>query len=345
MTTDDAGLTVVLGWDGLDPDLIEQFGLADAFGTYWRPIETICNPVIEEPHTHELWPTLITGLPPREHGIRSHSPGGGADWDARWLDWLSDAAHGVVPASVRSWAGRRLRDRGAELAFRGPEYYATRGIETVFDGRRSRPIAVPNYRVEQDDYLDVVVDRGAQLKQVLDIERVDGETIHRPTVPQATHEERLHATCGHKLGAVRTTIERDYDLVWVWLGYLDSAGHLDPMLDEPFQERAYRQAAAWTEWIRAALQPDDTLVCVSDHGLQDGHHTERAVLCADRAAVCKGVHQVTDVRTGIERITPAHDGDGSPPVRDVYATTGGSADRSAAAVRSQLADLGYLEGN
>lgn len=343
MTTD--GLTVVLGWDGLDPDLIEQFGLADAFGTYWRPIDTICNPVIDQPHTHELWPTLISGLPPSEHGIRSHTPGGGADWEAAWLDWLSDAANGVVPESVRSWVGRRLRDRGAQLAFRGPEYYADRGIETILDGRRARPIAIPNYRVEADDYLDVVVDRGAQLKQVLDIERVDGETVHRPTVPQAIHEEALHATCGHKLGAVRTAIERDYDLVWVWLGYLDSAGHLDPMLDEPFQERAYRQAAAWTEWVRAALCPEDTLVCVSDHGLQDGSHTEWAVLCTDEQAVCESVCDVTDVRDGIERVTPARDGPTPPSVRDAYATAATAGAQSAMAVRDQLADLGYLEGS
>lgn len=340
----DDGTTVVLGWDALDIDLCREFGVWESFGDHISRIDSIDNPSVGKPHTHELWPTLITGRHPTEHGIRSHNPNGGAaDWAHPGLRGIARLASYVLPESVRAWVGRRLRSRGAELRFRGPDYYRERGIATVFDGRTARPLAIPNYRTDADDALGVVVDRGADLSGVLDVVQRDGDTHHDPTVDMARYEERLAGAAAQKIGAVRAALDRAYDLVWVWLGYLDSAGHLDPATDVALQRRAYRHAAEWTETIRDALAPADRLVCVSDHGLQDGEHTHTATIAADDRQHVAQVDSVLDVAPLVDEITPRSSPTDQPPLRGVYDRRDGPS-CDAEAVREQLQDLGYLEG-
>ena len=63
-----SGPVIVLGWDGLDVELLDRYGLGDAFGQHRTTAETYVNPVIDDPHTRELWPSMITGSHPAEHG-------------------------------------------------------------------------------------------------------------------------------------------------------------------------------------------------------------------------------------------------------------------------------------
>jgi len=334
--------TVVLGWDALDATLLREYDLGEAFGRHVSEIETIDNPGVGKPHTHELWPTLITGCHPTEHGIRSHTPNGrAADWDAAWLRRLARVASWMLPEDFRAQIGRRLRSRGAELRFRGPDYYRERGLATVFDGRASRPIAIPNYRTAADDELDIVLDRGADLSGVLAVVEREGATHHEPTVALARYEERLAGAAAEKIGMVRAACDRQYDLIWVWLGYVDSAGHLDPVTDVDLQRRAYEHAADLTMAVRGTLDRTDTLICVSDHGLQGGEHTHTAAITADDRAVIDHVDSVTDVADAVDAITPASGETDEAPLRDRRETadTGSPGD-----VREQLADLGYIDG-
>jgi len=55
-----SGAIIVLGWDGLNLELAERFGVAESFGAHTATIETYVNPATDEPHTKELWPSMIT---------------------------------------------------------------------------------------------------------------------------------------------------------------------------------------------------------------------------------------------------------------------------------------------
>lgn len=341
MTTDSDGVTVVLGWDGLDPELLETFGVAESFGTHRTTIDTITNPVLETPHTRELWPTLITGLPPSGHGMRVGNRGESLDWDNPLIDMAADVASYVLPHRVRARVGRHLRNAGADLTDTMPETYADRGIDTVFDERVSCALALPNYWTERSAALGLTSSRKATFRAFMRVGDSGGMELRDDAALDGV-EQRIWAAAGKKLGTTRAAIARDYDLVWVWLGFLDTVGHIAPAVDAGgLQARAYRQAATWTDHLRRALAPQDTLVCVSDHGLQDGDHTEVAALCADDPAVLDGVTDVTEVRQGIERVTPASDGR-SPMVREAYARETAGPARTTAEVREQLEGLGYL---
>ena len=51
------GMTVVLGWDALDHELVGEYHLEDSFGPAHTDLETFNNPYLGEPHTDEVWPS------------------------------------------------------------------------------------------------------------------------------------------------------------------------------------------------------------------------------------------------------------------------------------------------
>lgn len=345
MSRDADGMTVVLGWDGLDYELATEFGLAEAFGPHHDRIETFDNPILGTPHTAELWPSIITGEPPEEHGIWAAKEESGVEWSNPVIDFASNVAQGVIPDDVREQIGLLIRDAGATITQKSPDYYRERGVRTVFDGRASRAIAVPNYYVDVNERLGLVVDRGADLADFLTIEQEDGKTVHRPSVPLAEYEERLVGEASKKLGLVRAAIEREYDLVFVWLGYLDSVGHISPVVGEEgrgWQRRAYEQAAEYTDAIRDVLADEDTLICVSDHGLRDGEHTHDPFIGSTDEAVVDRVDSVLSFADGIDDVTRKSGSKGSHGIRDEFARESGTKAESADEVRNRLEDLGYM---
>ena len=340
----DSGLTVVLGWDGIDHELATRWELADAFGEHTRELETFDNDLLGKPHTHEIWPSIITGRSPNDHGIYAKTEDEGAAWNSRTVALAAQLATGFVPEHIRTSIGKIIRNAGAELDYKTPAYYQDRGIETVFDGRQSLSLAVPNYRTAADDALDMHFDRGAQLGEYLNITTDDqGRTRHEPSVPIHRLEQRLVSESMRKLGVVRSAIQREYDLVFVWLGYLDTVGHLAPTVDEDgWQRRAYEQAAKWTREVRSDLTDADTLLCVSDHGLRDGHHSHSAFFGADNEEVTQETETVLDVAAAIDAVTRSRTDGGVPEVRNSYRRETPSTAAEAEAVRDQLSDLGYL---
>jgi hypothetical protein len=151
-------------------------------------------------------------------------------------------------------------------------------------------------------------------------------------VPLRTLDQRLAADAAEKLGAVHASLRHDPDLVWVWLGYLDTVGHVAPTVSDGWCQDHYRQAARWTDALRAQLDGDDTLLCVSDHGLQDGSHTEHAVIASDDPEAIAGVAEVTDVASKVDGLAP----DRNPPQAPY------SADKEVTETAEQLEALGYV---
>lgn len=318
---------IVLGWDALDDALIRAYGLEEQFGGYRERIETHVDSATGEPHTTELWPSLITGVPPTEHGIRARSEDSGVEWESDWLTRLSGVADGIVPQAVRKRIGARLRDRGARLNSKGPEYYADRGLNTVFDGLRSCAISIPNYETVADRKHGLDGKRTDLWDQIL-TDR-DGTDGYDPALSLDEMHDLIGHEMGRRLGQTLFAVEDDYDLVWTWFGTLDTVGHLAPAIDAPIQRNWYRLAATVTAALRTS--DDRTVVAVSDHGLRDGEHTHCATIASNDPSV-RDVESIYDVRAWIEsRADPTDNRDGAT----VDAMEMG-------AVRDQLDNLGYL---
>jgi hypothetical protein len=324
--------TVVLGWDGLDYERATAWGIERRFGAYNDLMAVYDSPALGKPHTYELWPSMITGVGRDEHGIDAAEYGAGSGWSNPLLN-VAEAVSRPIPEDLRKRVGRWLRGQGATFAFETPEYYVERDLSTVFDEYDSLALAVPNYYSDVDRELGIEHDRGAALADYLTIETVDGESQHRPATSLSRLEQRLVREAGGKIAVAKRAIQQGYDLVWVWLGYLDTLGHLEPVVDEAGWLRDhYEQAAAWTATVREDLEPQDTLVCVSDHGLSEGAHRHSAFLGSDTASVVDGVSRVTDVRGAIEAVTGRTD---TPSEHE-------AAQAAATETRVRLENLGYL---
>ncbi len=282
--------TYVLGWDGLDARLCEEFGLSGEFAPFDRGIESLENPVLGKPDTYEMWPSMITGTEPDVHGVQLIDDDVGASFDSRLLSYGAETVHKVLPTDARVWIGLKLRNMGFSLSQKTPEWYRERGVPTVFDGRDSRAITVPNYVTEEDEDVGLEIGWNSKHAEMLhaDAELREERVVYRPKKPPERIDEWLLAESSEKIGAVLSAADEDYDLVFAWLPYLDTIGHTVPAVerdfDEPeWQERAYNKAAALTDTVREFMEEDDELVVVSDHGNRDGRHTMDAYIASTDA--------------------------------------------------------------
>lgn len=321
---------VVLGVDALDPDLVDPEKHQNLTLSSHKPIDTIVS-AAGSPSTHELWPTIITGLPPEEHGLILND---GVAWENPVLASGSRIADYLLPSGVQTRLGAWLLNNTDQDAFRTPAtYYAEYGLETVFDDTESLAIGVPNYVVDPDSE-----DREHQLRRGM------GELFERdpeaPTGHISADSEAFYEQCMEmamvRIARVRRALRGGrYELVFGYTSGLDLVGHIAH--DRPaLQERAYDELDDFVGELRADLKPNDELLLVSDHGLQDGLHTETAMVSATDSTLIEPIESVLDLRATVEAelATGTH-----IPTKSSESEPTGGTDET---VQEQLEDLGYM---
>jgi hypothetical protein len=307
--------TYVLGWDGLDYSLCDDFGLADDFVPHHTRAETLDNEVLGKPDTYELWPTIITGETPDVHGVRLVSEDGGAGAENLLVNAATGFLHRQLSPEQRVKIAVRLRNRGLRLDQKSPEWYRKRGVSTFFDGRRSRVVGLPNYNTGKDDKLGLFDGWGKKSSEFLEMEAWMDErrVVYRPRTSLERLEDWLVSEVGAKERIVHTAADRGYDVVFVWFAYIDTVGHAAPAVaDEGWQRRAYENAVDVTTSVRENMDENDTLVVASDHGNRDADHTHDAFFGSTDARALEDVGSVLDYREGIERVTDGTDDEDGP---------------------------------
>lgn len=322
---------VVLGIDALDPELVGQDDYPNLTLDDCRAIETI-DSAEGEPSTHELWPTILTGLTPEEHGLTLSDDG--VAWGNPLLDIGSRIADVVLPDTLQTRIGAWLLTNTTADAFRTPmTYYEENGIETVFDGREATAIGIPNYVVDPDE-----TDREHELRQQMGelFQRdPDARGGHTSADPLAFYEQCLEMVMIRLARARRGLRSRESELVFAYTSGLDLVGHV--AYDQPgLQRAAYDELDEFVGDVRSDLGKDDELLLVSDHGLQDGVHTHEAMVAATDERLVADIDSVTDVRGAIETEIDRVD---HRPERRVLEERDGAGGE---AVREQLEDLGYM---
>jgi len=320
---------IVLGWDALDVELIEEFGLSGRFGIHQRKLETYVNPATGEPHTKELWPSMITGLHPDEHGIHAVTKGGGVEWGDPLINTASNIANGLVPQSLLSLIGSKLRERGASMNIKRQSYYPQHDIHTVFSDKQAQPISIPNYQTAFDRKHELDANRDGVWAELL-VNRDETEG-YEPDLSISGVYDILGREMGKRLGHTLTAINSGYSLVWTWFGLIDTVGHMAPAIRCDIERDWYTAAANATETIQETAPGDATILVVSDHGLQNGSHTHYASLCTNNPEAADAIDSIYDITDWITK-------------QDPTATTETSRVDSEAmdGVEEQLENLGYV---
>ena len=324
---------VVFGIDALDPELVDPEAHPHLALDRYETIDTILSSV-GRPSTHELWPTIITGLAPEEHGLLLDD---GVAWDNPLLRTGSNIADHVLPERVQTKIGAWLLNETSEDAFRIPaSYYENNGLSTVFDEYDATAIGVPNYVVDPDSK-----DREHEIRRSLGglFERDPGAETGHTTGDVEEFYDRCMEMVMVRTARIRHALRSGRnELVFGYTSGLDLIGHVSH--DRPaVQQRAYEEINQFVGELVADLTEDDVLILVSDHGLQEGMHTDEAMIASSAGGVLDEVEGVTDVRRAIE----------SELNRRRHRPTGrafGSSDdvdsENSEAVREQLEELGYL---
>lgn len=322
---------VVLGLDALDPELVDSESHQHLTLNSYHSIDTI-NSVEGEPSTHELWPTIITGLEPQEHGLVLDD---GVAWENPFLRAGSLVADYLLPSGLQTRIGAWLLNNTEADAFRTPAtYYSENNITTVFDGRESAAIGIPNYVVDPDSE-----DREHILRRNMgDFFKRDPDAKGGHTSADLTtfYEQCMEMAMIRIARARRSLRSRQYELVFAYTSGLDLIGHVSH--SQPArQQRAYSEVNEFVGELRADMSDDDELLLVSDHGLQDGVHTNEAMVSCTSESVIKNIESVLDVKDAIENELI---GDMHKDPADSSTTDTSIADSDE--VREQLEDLGYM---
>ncbi|MCD2200486.1 alkaline phosphatase family protein [Halobacterium sp. KA-4] len=321
---------VVLGIDALDPELVDSDVHSNLTLGAYKSIETIVS-VAGEPSTHELWPTIITGLPPSEHGLQLDD---GVAWENPLLRAGSRAADHLLPKEIQSRIGAWLLTNTSEDAFREhATYYEEHDLSTVFDGRKAKAIGVPNYVVNPDDE-----DREHLLRQRMgDLFERDSDATggHTSADPVEFYEQCMEMGMVRIARTRRALRSRQYELVFGYTSALDLIGHVS--YDDPgLQRDAYNEMDDFVGELVGDLNSEDDLLLVSDHGLQGGLHTEEAIVAATNSEIIEGIKSVTDIHAAVEETLDRDDYTPSARERPERSHESGEA------VREQLEDLGYM---
>ena len=286
---------VVFGIDALDPEIVSSSDYPNLSLNSYKRIDTIISEA-GEPSTHELWPTIITGLAPEDHGLKLNE---GVAWENPLLRWGSDIADYLLPAELQTRLGAWLLNRTKADAFRTPAtYYSENGLQTVFDGREATTIGIPNYVVNPNDE-----DREHQLRRSMGelFERApEAQGGHVSANPAEFYEQCMEMVMVRTARIRRALRSRQYELVFGYTSGLDLIGHVAYDLPE-LQRNAYSETDEFVGEVRGDLESDDTLVLISDHGLQDGLHTDEAMIASTDASLVEEVDSVRDVRAVIDR--------------------------------------------
>jgi len=320
---------VVFGIDALDPQLVDADAHPNLVLETHRSIDTIVSSA-GEPSTHELWPTIITGLAPAEHGLTLEDDG--VVWENPLISAGSRVADYLLPDAVQTRIGAWLLTNTDADAFRTPaSYYRDRGISTVFDGRDATAIGVPNYVVDPD-----TEDREHSLRRHMgELFQRDPEATggHTSADPYEFYEQCLEMAMVRTARVRRGLRGGRSELVFGYTSGLDLVGHVTYDLPD-LQRRAYDELDEFVGELRADLNEGDELLLVSDHGLQDGVHTEEAMVAGTDPQLVEAIESVTDVRAAVDAELDRTDHSGDVRRGDFA----GDGDE----VREQLEDLGYM---
>lgn len=167
-------------------------------------------------------------------------------------------------------------------------------------------------------------------------ERTPGtETGHGSANPVEFYEQCMEMVMIRTARVRRALRSRQHELVFGYTSGLDLIGHVShnrPSL----QTNAYEEADEFVGELLDDLGEDDTLLLVSDHGLQEGLHTEKAMVASTDPNLTAEIVSVLDIRDALDSELEA---DGHvPSKRDIERIDPEDADE----VQAQLEDLGYM---
>ncbi len=229
---------VVVGLDAADPRLIERWNLQNLLLNTHAEMETFAH-TREMPLTSEVWPTIATGVHPKEGGFDGRR---GSDWRGL-MSIVDTVAKHLVPKSIRTNVGQRFRQ-----AQRVEAHFGSGDGDHVFaDGAvYNWPGITPAKNWARSEWWL--------------------EQYHKGKLTDLDFFRRQMAFTGEELGWATAMAGTWFPIVGTRCHILDHAGHA--WADQPSKLRTtYERVNELVGFLRNSSDVTELVVC-SDHGMQ-----------------------------------------------------------------------------
>lgn len=272
-------MLVMLGFDGLDPYAVEKY---EASTLQQETFSKMYVPEDIELHTEVIWPTIITGLRPEDHGLTRTQA-------RKWKNPLVQAAAWIGDTLFpRDWImpiGRKIQEIGFKRTERGtPDYYDNNDLATIFTNTRSKVIGLPGYNPSE---------------KTDELRRMGGLSTHNPVVEIDVFIEHLREELEERKQQTLQNLDLPVDILMVYSYSTDMAGHIF-WDDDDFMEEWYGRVDRFVRDVKENLGEDDQLLVLSDHGMDEGKHRREATFSFSEA--------VENEPTDVLQIRPFIDG-------------------------------------
>lgn len=231
---------VVLGIDALDHKQVQHFGFEEFSLDNQSPLETFTY-MWDRPHTGEVWPTIATGLHPREHGI---TKSGEAEWDNPLVE-LASRFTSDLPLSMRRRLGEIANATvGAQWSL------AETDADSFLDG---------DYRVCHNW---PGVYRSSELERLW--KKVD--LLNKSASAEVEFDRDLLGEAAEKFGWAREMLNHELALIATHIHVVDLTGHVYATNEDHYRT-FYEWTAGHVAELLDAMDEEDELLIVSDHGM------------------------------------------------------------------------------
>ncbi|PTD94218.1 hypothetical protein C9439_03995 [archaeon SCG-AAA382B04] len=271
-------MIIVVGIDALEYDLVNKWRLENLLLENNKKISTPEDIYL---HTKILWPTIITGKHPRDHGIQEGDIG---SWENTILEKSSNILDKILPESIKRFLSIFLRKIGFEHSSRDKDYYKEKNIETIFSGLRTKAIDVPQYN--ETGISD-------EIKNKMDRSFSDFNEAEK-FINKCKEEFEI------KSKELINSLNEPIDLVMCYFYSLDGLQHVFHS-DEEFLKEWYKKFDELIGTIKEEASDEDEIIVVSDHGIKNGKHTDYAFFSSYKEEL--KVESILDVKKEIQEIT------------------------------------------
>jgi predicted AlkP superfamily phosphohydrolase/phosphomutase len=263
---------IILGIDALEHSLVMKWDMKIFKQKRFGKIKV---PILEkhgEPVTAVVWASFITGKPPEETGITRFK-----EWNIHIISNIDQLA---IKSGIKLKTRKKVGDLLKRIGFKrtAPSKKSYEGVGTIFsDFPNSKGISIPSYNEDEEVFKirrKVILafdDKGMRKSVVEKIYQMDCEKVDE--------------LCRYYLKK---------DLIMAHLYSLDVVQHLFFSRPKIIRE-SYEKMGSLIKNIENVISKRDLFMIISDHGQEDGLHTEYGFYSANKDIEAKSILEFRDI--------------------------------------------------
>jgi len=245
--------TLILAYDGLDPDLVNELNLRNIMQKEHGQVSVPIVGGIDDPSTPIVWTSFITGVDPSVHGV---------DMPEVWNNQIDG-----FRSALRKYKKVHQLLRKLKIGY---GVRKTLGVEASFPSRKNIKVDTFFEVIKPSIALGVPV-YNKNLHQIYPV----GDVIRARQDPELREafEKRVRDRFNEEIQTLFKALDEDWRLLMIHFHITDLFGHAFWGTDK--LATLYAEMDLLTKRVKERLREDDVVLIISDHGMGRLGHTKK----------------------------------------------------------------------